>query len=342
MSKLRVLNSKGEPIDLTKREKRLVHMNEKFLNDLGFKIDITTMSQVLKSVVEQKFFEIKVSDYIPVAVGEGAWSNELVTYRSFDVSEEFETGYINTSGNNARMATVSTGVDSVRIPTQTWAKEMTWTHVELQEASRSGNWDMLLAMEKSRKRNWDLGIQRIAMVGNSQGNALGLLNQAGVSVNNTTLVTEISLMTATQLKTFVTQILKDYRTNTDATAFPDRFIIPENDYLGLAGQSSPDFPVKSTLQLLLETFRTMTRNDDFQILPLAYADAAYGHLDTSRYALYRYDMDSIRMDIPVDYNNTLANTVNNFQFQNVGYGQHTGVLAYRPKELMYFEVAPSP
>jgi hypothetical protein len=42
------------------------------------------------------------------------------------------------------------------------------------------------------------------------------------------------------------------------------------------------------------------------------------------------------MDIPVDYTNTLANSLDNFNFQNVGYGQFTGVQTYRPLELLYF------
>ncbi len=61
----------------------------------------------------------------------------------------------------------------------------------------------------------------------------------------------------------------------------------------------------------------------------------------SVYSLYNYDEESLRMDIPVDYTNTLANSIDNFSFQNVGYGQFTGVLAYRPLELMYFDAPPT-
>ena len=41
--------------------------------------------------------------------------------------------------------------------------------------------------------------------------------------------------------------------------------------------------------------------------------------------------------LQVDYTNTLANSLDNFNFQNVGYGQFSGVQAYRPLELLYFQ-----
>jgi hypothetical protein len=58
--------------------------------------------------------------------------------------------------------------------------------------------------------------------------------------------------------------------------------------------------------------------------------------------MYRYDAESIRMDIPVDYTVTQPNTINNFQFQDAAYGQATGVIVYRQLELEYFDFAPAP
>jgi len=132
-------------------------------------------------------------------------------------------------------------------------------------------------------------------------------------------------------------VVNAYRANCNRTAWPTHFIIPESDYLGLASQASPDFPIKSTLQLLEETFQTMTGKKNFRILPLSYCDAAYSGFGYQQYVLLNYDEKSVRMDIPLDYTNTLANSLDNFSFQNVGYGQFTGVLAYRPLEMLYFK-----
>ena len=86
---------------------------------------------------------------------------------------------------------------------------------------------------------------------------------------------------------------------------------------------------------MLETFVVMTQKKDFKILPCAYGDN-FGGNDIYRYALSVMNDESVRMDVPINLQNTLANTVNGFQYQNVGYGQFTGVMAYRPKELYYF------
>lgn len=348
-----ILNSKGKPIVLTLAEKyhadytqKLV--NERYGNSLGYEISITTLTTIMKKITEQKFFQVAPADYMPVRVGEGAWSAQLTTYRSFDVAGEFETGILNTGQNNTRQGMVSSAVDALNIAVNNWGKTHGWNIFELEQAAKSGNWDIVSAQEKSRKRNWDLGIQRIAFLGanglnsSSGGTCLGLLNQVGITINTTLIPQLISAMNPAALKTFTAAIVEAYRANCQRTAMPTHFIIPESDYNGLASQASPDFPIKSTLQLLEEMFQVICQNKQFKILPIAYADPVYSQsvLTTQRYTLLRYDEESIRMDIPVDYTNTLANSINNFDFQNVGYGQFTGVLAYRPLEMLYLDLTP--
>jgi hypothetical protein len=350
--KVVIRNSGGELVRLTKQEAHLANylqrqMNEKFKNSLGYEIDITTLTTVMKAIVEQKFFQVAPADYLPVRVGEGAWSTQLTTYRSFDMADSFETGIVNTGGQNSRLATADAGVDALNIKVFPWAKSIGWSIFDLEYAAKSGNWDIVSAKERSRKKNWDLGIQRIAFLGADgqngvSGTCLGLLNQPGITINTTVITQPICAMTPTQLKDFGKAVYEAYRANSQRTAVPNRFIIPESDYNGLATQSSPEFPIKSVLQLLEETFKTITGRADFKILPLSYADADY-HTQVSAiagkqvYTLLNYDEESIRMDIPLDYTNTLANSLDNFSFQNVGYGQFTGVLAYRPLEMLYFQ-----
>lgn len=351
----KIFNSKGQEIILNAHElhhaaqvqAELNHKHGFMLkNSLGYEIPITTLTTIMKKVSEQKFFEVAPADFLPVRVGEGAWSTQLTTYRSFDIGGSFETGIVNTGGQNDKLASADAGVDALNIQVFNWAKTIGWTIMDLEQAAKSGNWDLVSAKEKSRKKNWDLGIQRIAFLGAqganfAGGQCLGLLNQAGVNTNTTRITEKISGMTTAELKTFTAGVIEDYRSNCNRTAMPTHFIVPESDYNGMASTVSPDFPIKSILELLEGMFKTITRNNNFKILPLAYADAAY-HSDIAAiagkqvYVLLNYDEESLRMDIPVDYTNTLMNSINNFQFQNVGYGQFTGVLAYRPLEMLYF------
>lgn len=336
----------GKPVVLSASERahaawtqRLV--NERHGNALGYEVPITTLTAIVKKISVQKFFEVPPADFVPIRVGEGTWSTNLTTYRSFDIADQFETGLIGNGGQNSRLATADSGVDTLNILVFNWAKSIGWNIFELEQAAKSGNWDLVAAKEKARKRNWDLGVQRVAFLGAegqnaAGGNCLGLLNQSGITTNTTLITQPISAMTTAQLKTFTAALINAYRGNCNRTAWPSHFAIPESDYLGLASQASPDFPIKSTLELLEEAFKLNTRNKSFKILPIAYGDAAYNGLGHQVYTLYNYDEESLRMDIPLDYTNTQANSLDNFSLQNVGYGQFTGVLAYRPLEMLYF------
>ena len=333
-----IKNSKGEAIVLNSKEQNVANYIQHITNSLGYEINITTLTTIMKKITEQKFFEIAPADYLPIVVGEGAWSTNLVTYRSFSQGDDFETGVIGLGSNNDRLASADASVDSLAIKVNNWAKMIGWNIIDLETAAKAGNWDLVSAKEKARKKNWDLGIQRTAFLGmKGSSSVLGLLNQVGVTVNTSRITKAISSMTTAELKTFVAGVIEDYRANCARTAWPTHFIIPESDYNGLASQASADFPIKSTLQLLEEAFKVITRNNGFKILPLAYGDAAYNSLGKQKYVLLNYDEEAIRMNIPVDYTNTLANSFDNFMFQNVGYGQFTGVLAYRPLEMLYFQ-----
>lgn len=335
---MKLLNSKGQPVVLNAKESRLAAVHQRIANDFGYEVQITTLTTIMKAISEQKFYHIPFADYVPVRVGQGAWSSNLTTYRSFQLSDEFETGIINTGGNNARLASGDAGVDSLNIKVINWAKSIGWSIPDLELAAKSGNWDLITAKEESRKTNWDLGLQRIAFLGaRGESAALGLYTQVGVTIDTTTITQPISTMSTAQLKTFCATVLNVYRANCHRTAWPTAFIVPESDFLGLASPASADFPIRPTMSLLEETFQVMTGNKGFKVLPCAYGDNVQSGLGVQRYVLLNQDEKSIRMDIPVDYTNTLANSLDNFSFQNAAYGQFTGVLAYRPDELYYMQ-----
>lgn len=344
-----ILNSSGEPIKLNRFEQSRAdalqrQFDAELKNALGFQVDITTLTAISKSIVEQKFYTVAFADYVPVRVGEGAWSSEILTYRSYSIGGDFAEGVVDLATDNSRLASASTGVDKVTVPVKNWAKQIDWTFFELQEAARSGNWDVVSSKERSRKENWDLGLQEVAFWGlKGTTNVKGLLTQSDVNANSSLIQKYINAMSEAEFQTLLQGIIEAYRANSQRTAMPNRFIIPEADYNGLAVSVSEDFPLKSKLARLEESFKLITRNANFQILPSAYSDqatnAAITGLNKNRYVLMNANEDTIRMDIPVDYTNTLQNTINGFQFQNVGYGQFTGVQTYRPREVLYFDWA---
>lgn len=350
-----ILNSKGSPILLNEEERHNVkwmantlysqYGGRGFKNSLGYEVQITTLTSISKKISEQKFFQLAPADYLPVVVGQAPWSSNITTYRSFDINGVFEAGIVDLSGNNERLSEANAAVDALNIKIYNWANAVTYSIFELEMAAKSGNWDLVSAKERSRKKGWDLGIQRIAFLGatglnsGATGSCFGLLNQPGVAIDTTTITQSLSSMSYTQLATFQSLVIANYRKANNFTTFPTHFIIPENDYNGLMTQSSAQFPIKSILQLLEEGFQVITRNKNFKILPCAYAQAANagGALPaaaaTGIYTLLNYDEESVKMEIPLDYFTTLANSINNFQFSSAALGQFTGVLLLRPLEL---------
>ena len=105
--------------------------------------------------------------------------------------------------------------------------------------------------------------------------------------------------------------------------------------LDFAKEGATVIAVARRLERLEESMRQLTRNPDFKVLPSAYASKAVNGTKNV-YALYNKSEDTLRMNIPVDYTNTMANTTNGFQFENVAYGQFTGITLIRPKEMIYF------
>lgn len=350
--KTQILNSKGEPVVLTAAELARAAALQAQLktleitNALGYEINITTLTAISKSIVEQKFFTVAPADYLPVRVGENAWSSQITTFLDYQLAGDFESGVLNTGASNSRLAEADAGVSPVTNKVVNWAKGINWTLFDLKLAAQSGNWDIVTSKERARKRNWDLGIQEIAFWGSKSDTGVkGLLTQSGVNSNTSLITGKISAMDATHFSTLVQGLIDAYRVNNNRTTYPTHFIMPESDYNGLAvlvPGSAGTFPVPM-FDYLLAAFKLITRNPNFKILPCAYADEAQNvnisGLDKNRYTLLNYDEDSLRMDIPVDYGNTLQNTLNGFQFNNVGYGQYTGVIAFRPLEMLYLDFA---
>ena len=308
---------------------------------LGFQIAIDTMTYIKKQVTGQMFYEVAPADYMPVAVGEGAFSANILTNLEFSNADDFEKGNIRTGESNARLETADASVASKTQKVVTWAKAIGYTLVEVQQALMANNWDAIAAKERARKTNWDLGIQSIAFLGSKSDTAVtGLLNNANVTIDTTTITALLSGLNAADFSTFVAALIAGYRSAVNYTCYPDTFVIPEDDFLGLTTLTPGTvgtYPYPK-IKYLEEAFQAVC-GKKFQIKPLAYAipanNTAYG-INKHCYALYRKNAESMRMEIPVDYQTTQPNTLNNFQFQNVGYGQYTGLGIFRNLETIYY------
>lgn len=302
----------------------------------GFQYAITTMSQIRSEIIKQIFFEVSIADYLPVDVGFAAWKSEIVQNLEFLSVGRFADGVVNQG--NSRRAKVDAGITQIRMPIKTWAVKATWTIAEIAEAASAGNWDVVESKLRALKKDWDLGIQETAFNGFAGDTEItGLLTNASVTINPDVITEDISGMSDTEFQTFVKTLLTQYYANSNSTRLPTKFIMPTADYLGMAAAASATFPNISKLEYLENSLKKMTANDGFKILPLTYAQAANNPEAKDRYVLYRDDPETLKLTIPVDLTMNQAYTINGFDFEQLAYGQFSGVLINRPREVLYFD-----
>lgn len=315
----------------------------------GYQIAIDTLTFLSMQVSAQKFYTVPFAEYLPVVVGEGAFADSLLFTRSYSNAEAFEAGNIRQGTANARLSTADAATDGITQKTMFWGKEIGFTVIEVEQALRMNAWDPIAAMQKARKTNWDLGLQETAFLGLATDTRYpGLLTQSGVNSNTAVIQKAISSMTAAEFATFLGAFIQAFITNTASSSKPDTFLMPQADYIACSqlmvqnviAAGAGTYVGMNLIDYMLMAFKRATRNENFQILDVYYAEAAVNNtlrgLNHNYYALYRRDPESLRMNIPVDFTVTQSNSGNNFNFANVGYGQYTGVVVIRNLELLLF------
>lgn len=337
------INQDGTPVFSNQRMSVMNAAGDFDANTLGYQRALTTLTYQKKKVTTQKFFRVAPADFIPMAVGEGAFSQSILTHQTISTSGDFEEGIISQGISNARLARSTVGITSKTIQIKNWAKSIDYSIFEIEQAMQANNWDAITAIHNARKENWDLGIQKLAFLGlaSDQTNFPGLLTQTSATTNTSLITQLLNTMSYTQYATFIADLLEAYRSNCNRSAYPTHFVIPEDDWNGLVAPFNPAFPVVSQLQYLRQAFSDLGLGG-IKIMPCAYAMPAYNKTFLNSgtgyhvYTFYNFDETSIRMDVPVWFTPTAPNTWNNFNFQDVAYGQFGGVQLYRNLELMYF------
>lgn len=308
----------------------------------GYQIVIDTLTYIKKQLTEQKFYQVAPADYIPVVVGDGAFSSQILTNRTYTIADDFESGNLRTGASDSRLSSADVAVDGVNNYVQNWAKGIEYTIFDVEQALIANNWDIIERKHVARKKNWDLGIQKTAFLGSATDTRLpGLLTNTNINTNTSLITAYINSLSASGLQTFVTTLIQTYFANTNSTAMPNRFVIPYADWTGLPALTPGTvgtYPVP-IIKYLEDAFKMAVApyEKDFKIIPLAYCDAANNPSALHYYMLYRDDPESIRMDIPVPYTTTQPNSLNNFSFADVGYGQYTGCNVFRNLEVLRFQ-----
>lgn len=304
-------------------------------NSLGYQQVISTLTAVAQRVSEQKFYEIPFADFVPTIFGNGAFKRSIIHWRTFVKGEGFASGIMSNASNGAAIAQVDSAYDMVTANIYNWAKGISWNLFEIQEALQAGQlFSLLESRELARAKEWQLGLQKIAFLG--VGSETGVLNNASVTVDSSTISKRLGSMSAAEFNTFVMAVYQAYRSECAFTAKPSHFIIPESDFNSLVGWPDATYPLRTRLELLNDAFKTITGNQAFKVLGCQYCDKSQFDTTNNRYVLLNYDPTSVVFNIPIDYTTLAAGSQNGFNWENVAYGAFSPVTAIRAKEMLYF------
>lgn len=322
-----------------------------YLNSLGVDQPITTLTTILPTIIEQKFYEMPLADIVDISVGQGnPFSNVLYNWTSGIEGGDFEQGLINMASNSSNTMSDDIWVEPTERKVIGWKKNVNYNIIQEGTFSQgTQNMDLVQAKYRARKKEYDLGIQKLVNVGLTVNNTdyAGILTQSTATSDSETITKLLSAMTDAEFVTFLSKLIPTFQKNCNYVAFPNRFLIPQNDYVALGSMpirytdGAVPFVGATRLQMLENVGKSFT--PDFKVVGSAYAmkenNAKVAGLNKNRYVLYNKKPDTIAMDIPLDFTVTLPGTANGFDYTSAAYSRFTGVKAFRPLEVLYFDFA---
>lgn len=313
----------------------------------GYKQAIDTLTGIDKRVVEQKFYDVNIPDFVDVETGNNAWSDQIFTYESFEDAGDGMEGFQVETSNDSRMPAVDVGYNGKVDMRKMWNKKVSYKLIDLKQIEqilRSGERNFSIIEDKlvARKRNFDQMLQKVAFLGNSVFKSItGLLNNPQITIDASTFTASIGDLEDSAVSKIVGSMTGEFTYQANFTSQPNRLLLPYSVWNSLTRFNSVTFPTMSLLELLEKNFKDSTGNQDFKILWSPYCEAKLNGTGRDIYVLYRKDPDVMVLDIPVSYNTTAFNTIDNYTFYNVGYGQVGGVRVFRPQEILYFSAPTS-
>lgn len=308
-------------------------------NNPGVEQTITTTTQIMGKVNETVYYELdgqKLSDFVPIEVGYGAFSTKILQAAVTASGTDFKSCLIAPQGGRLKLD----GYTEIEVGTQEFPNNFFRDTYSISKegaeiASRAMiPFDLLQQKEKARRKKFDLGLQDAWFNGLDDGKSYGLLNQPGAVVNTSFMTASIADMTDAQWQTWLSAIRALYNTLTSATANFTRLCIPQSDYFALDrvfGQFG-----MTRRQLLDEILKA----NGAKLVYTTYNETA-GTGGGKRYALYKYDPDYIQGFLPLEYTPSPLYPQGAFDLISNCMAQFVTPQLKRTNTLLYLDVVPA-
>jgi hypothetical protein len=306
----------------------------------SYSSDLANLTATRHEVIGRSFYHIAFADYLPVVIGDNGLNDSLLLLKNSAPLGNFEEAISKADRADGLYETPSS-FEKNNVPIFLWAAKARYSLFEMERSLQHDNWDMVEERHKNRKQMWDLGLQKVAFVGlKGQTGATGLINNGNVQVNSTLITKNLSSMNESELNSFCRNVLLAYRMGERSLVWPNTFLIPLTDWIGLSALVGANANGCSKLDIMLKAFRQITANPLFKIDGLPYLDSENNEeigLGKNRYVLYNNNIDVLHLNITHDFTTTSQSSANNFEFEDVAYGAFSAVCVTKAAELLYLD-----
>lgn len=307
---------------------------------LGFEQLISTQTEIVAGVIEKKYYTLlgqTLSDFVSFDVGRGAYSTNIFQYTAAYVGAPFESGLVQPSSGLGINAKSNIQIDGISVKNNFWRMDYEVSHeiIEMGKLNTQA-FSIIEENEKARKKVYDLGMQDVVFKGID--GSYGLLNQPAVTINTSLMPKSFAAMSTAEMQAFAKGALAAYLANNDSTAMPNRLCIATSDYVSLQTPYSASYPTDLTCIDVIEQAFKKAGCTDFKIVHSTYNDNADSSGTKERVVLYNKDPDSLKVYVPKQYTPHALYPMNGVDFVSVAEAQFSGVVAIRPKEMLYFDV----
>ena len=279
--------------------KQEMRAQNSIFNNPGIEMDITTTTQIMGRVLETNYYELngqKLSDFVPIEVGTGAFSTKLLQAAATAVGTDFKACLINPTAGALKLdGYTDIEVGNLEYPNNFFRDTYSITKEGAEIASRARiPFNVVEQKEKARKKKFDLGLQDAWFLGLDDGVSFGLLNQPAAVTNTSFMTKDLSAMTDVEFSTFVAGIRALYDNVTNSTAMFNRLLVPQQEYFKL-DRIYGEFGL-SRRGILDDVLK----ENGGKVVYARYATGA-GTGGVNRYALYKHDPDYIEGFLPLPY-----------------------------------------
>jgi hypothetical protein len=305
---------------------------------VGYKQVVDTLTTIDKETAKQTFHTVNIPDYVDIDTGNQAYAETIAKNNVMHIGNTDDWLSFDTGAENLEVKKNDVELQLVINRRIIGQKEISFNSLDLKKLAYTGNFDEVEQKFESRKESADLLIQEIVLKG--KNGLQGILNARGITVNTTAITKSFASMTVDEIRTAAANLVALYRANCNKTATPNRFIMPEYDYIQCCSSNDAQYQHKTRLGYMLECFEMATaglgRKGDFKILPTAYADIDTGGANKGKYELYNKNSKSIIYDLPIPFTTEALATSDYMNFKSEAYLQVGEVRLLRPAEFLEF------